>query len=223
MAYVYRHIRLDKNEVFYIGIGSDNKGKYTRAFNKYKSVRSDIWSKIVSKTSYEVEIVLDDLSWEEAKLKEREFIQLYGRKNLNKGSLANLTDGGDGVLGYIMTQETKNKIPHLWKKGRIIPEDQLIKLIKTRTSWYKHSDTTKQKISQSHKGKVLSKQSRQQISDTLRAKNLVSPHRKLVLNLETGIYYDSVTLAAYSLNIPRKYLSRKLSGQRRNDTTMTLV
>lgn len=30
MAYVYRHIRLDKNEVFYIGIGTDTKN-YKRA------------------------------------------------------------------------------------------------------------------------------------------------------------------------------------------------
>lgn len=39
MAYVYRHIRLDKNEPFYIGIGSDNK--YSRA--KQKTGRNDRW------------------------------------------------------------------------------------------------------------------------------------------------------------------------------------
>ena len=31
MAYVYRHIRLDKNEPFYIGIGKDDSGEYKRA------------------------------------------------------------------------------------------------------------------------------------------------------------------------------------------------
>lgn len=39
--YVYRHIRLDKNEVFYVGIGSDNKGKYLRAHGKEK--RNKYW------------------------------------------------------------------------------------------------------------------------------------------------------------------------------------
>ena len=34
MAYIYRHIRLDKNEPFYIGIGSDVEGKYKRANRK---------------------------------------------------------------------------------------------------------------------------------------------------------------------------------------------
>jgi hypothetical protein len=37
MAYVYRHIRLDKNEPFYIGVGSDSN--YSRAFTKRSSHR----------------------------------------------------------------------------------------------------------------------------------------------------------------------------------------
>ena len=34
MAYVYQHVRLDTNEPFYIGIGSDDKN-YQRANNKF--------------------------------------------------------------------------------------------------------------------------------------------------------------------------------------------
>ena len=34
MAYVYKHTRLDTNEIFYIGIGSDNS--FNRAFSKKK-------------------------------------------------------------------------------------------------------------------------------------------------------------------------------------------
>ena len=55
MAYVYRHIRVDKNEPFYIGIGS---GGYRRA-NSTKG-RNKIWYGIVARTDYEVEIVLDN-------------------------------------------------------------------------------------------------------------------------------------------------------------------
>ena len=36
MAYVYKHTRLDTNEVFYIGIGSQNK--YKRAFSLIKII-----------------------------------------------------------------------------------------------------------------------------------------------------------------------------------------
>jgi hypothetical protein len=111
MAYIYRHIRLDKNEPFYIGIGNDNS--YKRAYYKYD--RNYIWKNITNKTKYKVEIILDDLSWEEACEKEKEFISLYGRKDLKKGPLANLTSGGDGTIGY----KRSKKLNHdaLWYKA----------------------------------------------------------------------------------------------------------
>ena len=94
MAYVYRHIRLDKNEPFYIGIGSDKT--YYRSKDLKK--RNKIWKDIVNKTSYEIEIIFDNLSWKEACLKEIEFITLYGRLSNKTGCLANISLGGDGYL-----------------------------------------------------------------------------------------------------------------------------
>ena len=44
MAYVYKHTRLDTNQVFYIGIGNDNS--YKRAYNKYD--RNYIWKNIIN-------------------------------------------------------------------------------------------------------------------------------------------------------------------------------
>jgi hypothetical protein len=103
MAYVYRHIRLDKNEPFYIGIGSSSDKKFIRAFSK--KGRSNFWRNIVNKTKYEVEILFDDITWEQACEKEKEFITLYGRKDLGLGTLTNLTNGGEGILGYKNTPE----------------------------------------------------------------------------------------------------------------------
>lgn len=94
MAYVYRHIRLDKNIPFYIGIGTDKY--YKRSRNK--RMRNPLWKRIASKTEYEVEIILDDLTLSEAKAKEVEFIALYGRLNIGTGPLANITGGGDGMF-----------------------------------------------------------------------------------------------------------------------------
>ncbi len=104
MAVVYRHIRLDKKEPFYIGIGKTIK----RAFEKKD--RSSAWKGIISRSEYEVDILFEDLTWEEACIKEKEFIQLYGRKQLSTGTLVNLTEGGDGVVGNTMSEEAKNKI-----------------------------------------------------------------------------------------------------------------
>ena len=115
MYYVYRHIRLDKNEVFYIGIGTKSsdkmlkklgnthKGIYYRAFIKTKS-RNQYWKNIVSKTDYKVEIICESKDIEIIKLKEIEFIKLY------KNTLCNLTDGGDGINSFNHSEDTKNKI-----------------------------------------------------------------------------------------------------------------
>lgn len=108
MAYLYRHIRLDTNQPFYIGIGSDSDGKYIRANNKKR--RSFAWKDIVYKNiQYEIDIILDNLSWEEACFKEKEFISLYGRKDLNLGPLVNFTDGGEGQFGRKDSEVTKMK------------------------------------------------------------------------------------------------------------------
>ena len=56
MAYVYQHIRLDRNEVFYVGIGSDSKNQ--RAFNKLN--RTKFWKSVLAKTEIKVERKLED-------------------------------------------------------------------------------------------------------------------------------------------------------------------
>jgi hypothetical protein len=102
MAVVYRHIRLDKNQPFYIGIGNEK----SRAYDKRS--RTKQW-KNIAKNGYEVEILFEDIDYEEAKKKEIEFIALYGKKSEKSGTLVNLTSGGDGTLGYKHTEESIEK------------------------------------------------------------------------------------------------------------------
>lgn len=98
--YLYRHIRLDKNEPFYIGVGTKDGNKYSRKTTEYKRAfvkftRNKYWKSIVNKTLYDVEIVIESNNKEFIKKKEIEFIKLYGRKDINTGVLANMTNGGD--------------------------------------------------------------------------------------------------------------------------------
>lgn len=141
MAYLYRHIRLDNNVPFYIGIGSDEK--YSRA-NSSKN-RNNYWNKIVDKTDYEVEILFEDDDYEFIKEKEIEFIKLYGRKDIGKGTLCNLTNGGDGCLGLIHSDDSKLKMS-IPNKGKAISKEQ------------------RNKVSLFHKGKVLSQAHKDKIS-----------------------------------------------------------
>ena len=155
MAYVYRHIRLDTNQPFYIGIGSDKT--YYRANNKNQ--RNIHWKRVFAKADYEVEIMLDDLTWEQACEKEKEFIKLYGRINYG-GILTNMTDGGDGALGLCFTKESKEKLSNSikdWhktykisdeeKKRRSIQFKELNKnkeFVEKRTNALRNSDKLKQ-------------------------------------------------------------------------------
>jgi hypothetical protein len=173
MAYVYRHIRLDKNEPFYIGIGSDNE--YKRANTNTR--RNKHWINI-SKFGYEVDILFDGLTWDEACVKEKEFISLYGRKDKNKGSLCNLTDGGDGCLGRIVTfsEESKRKMSEARKgkkpyiitdeirknlsiaaKKRGVSKEHLAKMNKARVNFthrkgIPHTEESRKKMSDSRMG-----------------------------------------------------------------------
>ena len=129
MAYVYRHIRLDKNQPFYIGIGKDES--YKRAYDKTR--RNNFWRNVVSKTDYCVEIIMDGLTWEQACEKEKEFISLYGRKDLQTGTLVNLTEGGEGVNGI---SEDARKVRSQKMKG------------KKSALGYKHTEQAKRFIGQ---------------------------------------------------------------------------
>jgi len=125
LAYVYRHIRLDKNEPFYIGIGSDDSGEYSRAY--IKKERNKYWHHITRKIKYDIEILLEDLTWEQACEKEKEFIKLYGRKDLGLGTLVNMTDGGDGLINP--SEATKDKISKtLVNYNKSMPIDMKIKI-----------------------------------------------------------------------------------------------
>ena len=145
MAVLYRHIRLDTNTPFYVGIGQDEKRAYT------KKDRNKYWHSIVQKHGYKVHIMLDDLSWEEAQQKEREFIQLYGRKDLGKGGLVNMTDGGEGILGLKHTTKTKVKM----RKPK--SEEHKAKISAALTGKPK-SEEHKLKVGSAFKGKKLSEE-----------------------------------------------------------------
>ncbi len=176
--YLYRHVRLDNNEPFYIGISKKSRddikyGYYKRA--KDISRRSEYWKNIVNKTSFIIEILFESNSKEFIIQKELEFISLYGRKNLNKGSLVNLTDGGEFFEGYIPTREkierVANKIRGIKRNKEKIKNTVLIKRQNAITRGYWFSPETILKMSEARKGKKLSTESIEKRTITRKANN----------------------------------------------------
>lgn len=216
MAYVYRHIRLDKNEPFYIGIGRDDGGKFKRAFSK-KS-RNIHWTRIVENSDYKVEILFDELDWNNACIKEKELISLYKRKSKNKdGILCNMTDGGDGVCGYSPTKEWR--ISHSNKlKGKKMPEHIRNKLIGKL-----HTIETKIKMSLSQSGIKhwnYGKKMPQNVKDALLNGNSGANNKKskVLINIQNGIFYETMKEAAESYNLIYSTLRSKLNGKGKNNT-----
>ena len=197
MAYLYRHIRLDTNTPFYVGIGSDDK--YTRA-NELTG-RTKWWNNIFSKSNIDVQIMLDDLSWEQACEKEKEFISLYGRKDLQNGNLVNLTNGGEGCFGRVVSEETKLKISNS-NKGKKIPKE-IVEKIRLKLIGRKHSELTKLKMSLSQTGKkhIYSKEALERIS----------------INRKGIVYWHAVEQARKA-NIGKKHTQETIAKRINNRT-----
>jgi hypothetical protein len=140
--YLYRHVTKDNNMPFYIGIGKKHKysntieSEYKRAFSKN---RSDYWYNIVNKHDYIVEILFESSSKEKIIEKEKEFIKLYGRRDLNTGTLCNLTDGGEWC---------SNLSKEVEKERRLKISKALVKRIRKQSTFDKIS---KSKLKSVHK------------------------------------------------------------------------
>lgn len=96
--YIYRHLKPDCGEVFYIGMGTKYciktfKQEFNRAFATKN--RNKFWNNVYNKYGFDVEIMFECNDLEKTKQKEIEFIHLYGRRDKGNGTLTNLTDGGD--------------------------------------------------------------------------------------------------------------------------------
>lgn len=209
MYVVYSHTRLDTNTIFYIGLGKTKK----RAYNKVN--RSNHWKRIVNKHGYKVSIIKEFTNYEKASLYEIELISYYGKLCDNTGCLINITNGGEGTLGYKHTYETICKIKNSTKK-RGISDELRIKLTKgRRESSYKHSKSIIDKIVESRKGYVHSEETKIKMRNSnkhgfsekaKKASKLKISIR--VIDTVTGQIFESITEAANNSQYSKSTIMR---------------
>tara|TARA_E500000318_G_C3515384_1_gene194094 strand:- start:233 stop:820 length:588 start_codon:yes stop_codon:yes gene_type:complete len=133
--YVYTHLNPKTKEVFYVGIGKDN-----RAYNKWAG-RNKFWDNYVNKHGFEVELIAEGLTRSQAGKIEVKLIAELGRRQIDEGgTLVNRSIGGDGGnIGYTHTELFKQNLS-LARKGKTkIP----------------HSKETKEKLSKSLTGRKV--------------------------------------------------------------------
>lgn len=209
--YMYRHVRLDTNVPFYIGIGC-KKGFYETHLQEYKRAydsyhRSRFWKQVIDKTDYKVEIIFETDTLEKVYIKEIEFIELYGRRNFNTGTLVNLTDGGVGVT---RRPDEINKSISDKLKGKKFTQEHKDK-IGAKSKGRQFSEETRKRMSNSALGKVVSDITKQKLSDVLKGKNKpesmkvkskanARKNKDSIVDLETGIAYDCLLDACEATN-----------------------
>lgn len=191
---VYQHRRLDTNEVFYVGIASTKD----RPYNKVK--RSQQWKNIENKYGRIVEVICTCETREEACQIERYLIKYYGRRDLGLGNLVNFTDGGEGSINYKHTDESRKKM----SEANLNRSEELKEKFKRSFLGKKHSDETKLKMSEAQKG--------------------CKHHRaKKVINILTGVIYDTITEASLKEGIKSSQLSLFLNNKIKNNTNLKFI
>lgn len=142
--YVYAYLRSKDSErgprlsPYYIG-----KGSGRRVYDKKRSIARP------ADSSYVV-FLEEGLTESEAFALEKYAVALYGRIDKEEGILWNMTDGGEGCSGVIMSQETKDKIANSLT-GRKRPRSVIEKTLRSRAG-FRHSEETKRKMSKTRTG-----------------------------------------------------------------------
>lgn len=241
--FVYQHRRVDTGEIFYIGKGTRTRlKKYIRAATTSK--RNTHWKRIVAKAGGFVHEVLIDFFEEADALEfEQTLIAEHGRSNLG-GALCNITAGGEGQSGVVMSQETRAKMSaaasrepkpdhvrravSLAQRGVRNPPAQNVAHALRMTGAGNPNYGTKNSVETIAKrvatrGNKCSgtshpffgKKRPQHVIDVLRAKQ-----SKPIVDRASGATYPSVKAAAAVLGKAESTVSRWLRGHRPNPTTL---
>ena len=149
--YTYAYLREDKTP-YYIG-----KGKGPRIYSTNRKGLKP------QKDKSRIIFLKQNLTEEEAFRHEIYMIDVFGRIDLGTGILRNLTDGGEGPSGAIISEEDRRKRSEALK-GHIVSEETRRKLSEANKDKIL-SEEHKRKMSEAHKGKICSEETRKKIGE----------------------------------------------------------
>lgn len=190
MFYTYIYYDPSKNnEPFYVGKGKDKRAwdhlrldKRNYFINKLKGM--------ISKGIQPIIGIYGGLDEEFAFFLEKELISHYGRRDIGTGCLCNMTDGGEGFSGGVMSAESRKKIAEsnrnldyvaIGKKvsialtGKKLSPEHVEKIAAKKrgsTPWNKGKTMDEEfgkKVSEAQKGRVQSEESKKKLSESMKA------------------------------------------------------
>lgn len=224
LYYVYKHT--SPNNKVYIGITCKNppEKRWVNGHG-YKKGNPYFWNAIQKYgwDNFKHDILFANLSRKDACSKEQEMISLYDSTNPDKGY--NMTKGGDGKLGYIMSDETKQKISES-RIGRFTGEDNPNynnhKLAGENNPFYgkRHTAETRELLSElatgrpsPNKGKTWPEEFKQKLRDANKKRS--KPVLQFDLNGILVKEYNSVSEASRLTGYNRSNISACCGGHMR--------
>jgi len=215
--YIGQAIDIDKRFISYNKLKCKYQPRLYNSFKKY-GVQNHIFE------------IIEECSVEELNIRERywqDYYNVIGKNGLN----CLLTSTTDKIK--VISDEMKEKIRIKTKKYRHTNEAK--NKIKKSLTGRVHSYETRKKISESQLNKKVSKETCLKISNALKGRKLSkeclmkrsisisgenNSKARIVINLETGIFYGCIKDAAIANCINKNTLNNYLIGHRKNKTSM---
>lgn len=211
---VYKHT--SPSGKVYIGITRDAPQKRWKGGNGYAN--NNHFFRAIKKygwPAFQHEILAEGLTEAEATRKEKELIAYYDSTNPSKGYNR---DPGGGVrsketaakisaalTGVPLSQERRKRMSEQ-RKGRAMSEETK-RLISERHKANPIVQANIARLNKERAGTPLTKEHRQKIAES-------QPRRQTVINLDTGVTFDSVKSAAKSCNGAHPNIVKACQGQR---------
>ena len=180
----YTYILKDDNNPFYVGKGTKDRMYHHKRKAKATKIKLPVLDKIRKMVKNNKEIIYEKvlISENEQEIidKEVELIKKIGRRDLGTGPLLNLTDGGEGVIGYVWTESHKKNLSKAVKKaikeGRFKPNGAKFerdsnykeKMSKAIKDYYKNNPQAKKRVSKQRKALLVN--GKRVLSDEARKK-----------------------------------------------------
>lgn len=123
-------------------------------------------------SDFDDEILEDGLTNDEANEAEIKYIIRYGRFDQGEGTLANLTDGGDGAANPSVATRAKKSAAHSGENNPFFGKT--------------HSEESRAKISKAHTGRVHSPESRANVAASIRGRVHTEETRSKIGSAQLG-------------------------------------
>jgi len=227
--YVYIYFEPDTLEPFYVGKGRGRRARshlktcfnprdlnYNNPF--YRTLRKRLQNQKIPA----VVIVANRLTNDEAVSTEQDFIRLLGRRDRHAGPLWNLTDGGEGPIGRVISEETRRRIG-LAKRGRRLSLEQRAHL-RTVNLGRTASEETKKRMSVAQLGRKMSESVRQRqlgrICTEATRRRIRQAHLGHPVSEESRQKMRAAKLGRKASEDVRKRMSNAFKGRKHTEATL---